>query len=463
MNIQNTVSLIDKLYADRNLGEEFLNSIKVSEIVYFFNYIKVFYNEAYEDIIRLNGVEEYFEFLEKKNKKIEKEYFTAIFDDLIPTSIDKPQYSHQEIQKLTRTNTLKLIKDLFIDYYFTMNNINLLTDSQKCLEEAYNNKISIEKPDLETLKAYQTNIFKEFQNEDKTLIRVKNFSGYLEVLFKEEKIQIKDILSLTEELNGEYIEYYLKKVEKLIKENTLNIKNTLKVELIRPNLEKISRNNVLYNRRGIVELVKLATVRKNGNYDMAEIKKIFLDTLSMEEFVRRLAEYCTNNDIINDNSNLNNIKLITDNLLANSNFNNVDLFGKLLKENINKFVVNYEIISYLLNFEFNNYEKSEDKKLPIDLTSLNINEIIENLLNSNELDKDNIDLLNKLIENIINRNEIQNLDNTCKKNLKNLYIRIVEKDNFNFHMYFDNLIMLEEILNYKNYNEKNNKINLEVE
>ncbi|PHS36566.1 MAG: hypothetical protein COA82_00945 [Alkaliphilus sp.] len=48
-----------------------------------------------------------------------------------------------EKEKLAYKNACNLVNDLFVNYYFTKNSVDLLTDSKKILKQIDENKINI--------------------------------------------------------------------------------------------------------------------------------------------------------------------------------------------------------------------------------------------------------------------------------------------------------------------------------
>lgn len=454
-DIKNTVLLIDRLYKSSDDRKELLTTVNVSELVYFFNYLKIFNNESYREIIRLNGVVEYIECLDRKVNNMAGKYFNAILGDLIPEKVDKKDYEFQEIKDLERTNTLNFIKDIFINYYFTMNNINLLIDSQKNLKLIDDKELDIKDCYLETLSLYQKNIFKDRENEKKTVERTEYFIGYLEGLFNENKISIKDILQLTEKVNVDYMKYYLKTVYKLIDENIAKTEYSLKIDLIKPYLDKLEKENIMFNLSGFSKLMILATTEKNEDYDETEIYKLFNDLFSTEELFNRIKKYTLCNKIINDCNELTNIRQITDALINTIDFSKfIFISRESLVESLDKFIINSEHISKFINFKHSVIEADKYKEISTNITNYNIDEItkiIEDLYKEEQINNNMKSIFENLVEHIVNKKQIEKLNYECKNNIKSLCSKILdEKQSINYN--FDMLLNVERILNYKDQN-----------
>lgn len=451
-DIKNTVVLIDRLYKSSDDRKELLTTVNVSELVYFFNYIKIFYNQSYKEIIRLNGVVEYIDCLERKDTNVEGKYFNAILGKLIPEKVDKKDYEFQEIKDLERTNTLNFIKDIFINYYFTKNNINLLIDSQKNLKVIDDKELDIKDCYLETLSLYQKNIYNDRENEERTIERTEYIIGYLEALFNEHKISIENILQLTEKVNVDYMKYYLKIVFKLIDENISKIEYNLKIQSIKQYLDKLEEQNIMFNIRGFSKLMILATTEKNEDYDKKEIHKLVKELVSTEDLFNRMKNYILDNKIIDDCSELTNIRQITNVLINKIDFNKfIFISRESLEESLDKFIINSEHISNLMNFKNSVIEEDKYKEISKDITNYNIDEItkiIENLYKEQQINNYMKSIFENLVEHIVNKKQIEKLNYECKNNIKSLCSKILgEEQRINYN--FDMVLNVERILNYK--------------
>ncbi|MBZ9625610.1 KAP family NTPase [Clostridium sp. FP2] len=455
-DIKNTVLLIDGLYENRNDGEKLLTTVDVSELVYFFNYLKIFNNEDYKEIVRLNGVVEYIDYLDMKDINVKGEYFKAILGNLIPESVEKKDFEYQEIKDLRRINTLNFIKDIFIDYYFTMYEINLLIDSQRYLEIIDNRKLNKDKDNhVEILVLYQKSIFRGKESHEKTLNRIEYLANYIIDLLKNSKLSIVEVLSITEKADINYVNHYLEKINKLIDENSLEMEPWFNIEEIKSYLDKIEKENRVINQGSLANLIKLVTLEKYEEYNYTKVKEIFTESSSTEELISNIIKYSLDIEIIDSFHGEPSINEIIKVLINKVNFSKFTFIRKNeLVIKLNEFIAIYENTYKLLNFINNVNNVVIFKKYEEDLGDLTdysideIKKIIKELSKEQQITTGMSYNFKNLINHIINKKQIKRIDYKSKKNIKDLYTKILEEDSNMFYE-FDFLLNVERILYYK--------------
>ncbi|WP_459883639.1 P-loop NTPase fold protein [Clostridium novyi] len=401
--IKNTIILIDKLYKNRLDGEGLLKSINVSEIIYFFNYIKVFYNDIYQSIIKAKGINEYLSKFNHENTELEKRYFGIILGDIIPDSINIGVFK-DEYKELIHINSVNLIKDLFINYHFMKNNIELLTNSEKCLKEIAQ--------------------------------RIKILGKYVIKLYKQEKIEFTTILEISAYRNNYknmvYLKYYLHEVCQLVDEgkiNKIHYEDKSRIELI---LEDLEMNNIYQYKYVLINLLVIATLNKNNNNlllnDINENNKLF----------EEMKNYSINNNLIKDIDNIVNLEGLIELLfkkISAYEYQVIDV--EVLNKRLQEFIVNCRYIDKLKEVKFNN----QYRRFPE-----NINEVKQTLRHFDQQEvikyKD-IYIFQNIIDIIIRGNV---KDYECKLNIINIFKKLKLQDNCDEYLLLNIMVNVEKVL-----------------
>lgn len=451
--IKNTIILVDKLYKDRGEGQELLETVKVSEIIYFFNYIKVFYNKAYEYIVREKGIDEYLSELNRKNRKLEEEYFKVILGDIIPKNISIYGLFTDESKELNKINSLNLIKDLFINYHFTNNNIELLTNSEVCLGQIDNNSISISENFLDTIQVYQKAIFKHSNNIEQTTNRIKSLIKYVIRLYEEEKIDFVSILELATYKNNYrdmlYVKYYLKEACKLVDEGKINKlyqKDKIRIQSV---LKDLEITNISQYRHIFVELLIISTLDINNDIDIDNLLKGLEGNNILFE---KMKKYSIDNGLINEKNTITDLRELLNILLKQlkkKKYNVIDL--ELLNKRLEEFLLNYKYINKLNQIEIyiNSVNLDRYKELAEYFNIADANEakeLIKDLAQKKEIDSDMMHCFQDTIKFIIRENAV---DDECKSNIGTIFKKLKKEDCWNEYGWLDIMVNVERILNFK--------------
>lgn len=458
--IQNTLILVDQLYTERNEGESFLNTIKASEIIYFFNYIKVFYNQAYEAIVKLNGIKEYIDDLDIRDNKLEKSYFEVILGDIIPQKDSTFGFFSDEVKQLKEINSLNLIKDLFIDYYFIKNKIEVLTNSEKYLIEIDNNKICINDNYLKNIQIYQNAIYSDIIDEHKTTTRTICLVNYIVELYNQNKIDFVSILELTNCKSNYgniiYAKYYLKEASRLVKEGKVYIINENEKNRIISILKELEINNIIKYRYILVELMIIATLGKNKDED---IKKLIGNVDKTDQLFEEIKKYSIKNDLIKNEDrviNFRELKILLLEKIKNSNYTIIDF--KLLDKRLDEFLLNYEYINNIKKFQVNidmNDIYNEPSEYLIIKDINHAKKILNDLNQKQQIDSYKVEYFQKTIKFLLQEKIV---DDECISYAISIFKKIKKENCWSEYGWFDITVNVEKLRVLGEDKEKNDKL-----
>lgn len=448
--LQNSIELLDKLYDNRVNGEELLNSIRTSEIIYFLNFIKVFYKDSYEHIIKLKGIDEYYEELLSNDMDLEATYFNVVLGDIIPKkNIYQSVYLVNEKKELIRLNSLNLVKDLFVDYYFMINNINLLTNSEICIDNIDNNNLSLNEKNIEKLVLYQQIIFYNTSNEEKIIIRIEKLSKYITKLHRSgniDYIKFLEVLSTERriEYNFSYV-YYLKEIFDLVNDGKierLSLKNNNQIlSLLRDlELDSISKYKYIF--------IQLLIILDLDNCNDDEINHSFQNVVDYDKLFNKIKEFVISKNIISNNYELNNLNILVNNilkLLKSKNFKNLELV--LLNKRLDEFLLIYEYVSKIKRFCLDTYDKHENLYSLEYIDNVEIaKEILRDLNKKQNIDENMMSSFQKSIKFII---EKKSIDKECMSNVSNILKKLKIENCWHEHGWLDIMVNIERILRSK--------------
>lgn len=446
--IQNSIILVDKLYKDRDDGQELLKTINAGEIIYFFNFIKVFYKEAYESIVKLKGIEEYFAYLLRKGKHMEKEYFSIILGDIV---LETNYFFKDEQKELNRRNTLDLVKDIFINYHFSKNNIELLTNYKKCLNDIDTNNISIAENYIESIQVYQDAIFRHSNTEEEIIRRIKCLVSYVLNLYEQEKLEIVSIFEMAtpkyNHRNIVYTQYYLEGICKLVVEKKVKsifVKDRGRIESY---LRTLESDNVNQYRYIFVELLNIATLDKCNDSSIDNLLKNITNT---EQLFEKIKKYSVDNALIEEGDNITDLSKLLNILLKkveNREYKILDL--ELLNARKEAFLLNHKYIKRLKKIiaDINTiykYGESHEKFNIIDINQAK--EMLSDLAKQKIINQDMMSCFQSLIKFVIEENIV---DDEFKLNIMTIYNKMKKEDCWNEYGWFDIMINVERILSTK--------------
>lgn len=446
--MQNTVYLIDQLYSERIEGEKLLKTVNVSETIYFFNYVKVFYKEAYELIVKHKGIEEYCADLISNEKKLEERYFRVILGDIVPNL--NPHLRDEKVE-LSRNNTLNLIKDIFINYHFTKNNIDLITNSEKCVKEIDENNIFITDNYFESIQAYQDAIFKYDKNEKERVNRVERLVTYIIMLYKQGKINFGDILQLASYRNNNrnmiYTKCYLREACDLIDKQIVNKiyeKDKWRIQSI---LRDLDMDNTSEYRYIFIELLSIATI---GKYKDDDINKLFDDVITSDQVFEKMKKYSIENALIQEQNNIVNLQELLRILLdevKSGQYLVVDI--ELLNKRLQEFLLNYEYIFKLQRFENGVNRTDKYKELSYNFNikdALEVKVRLSDLAKEQSIDYKMISFFQKLINFIVTKGILKDIGDEEKKNIEIIFGKIKKEACWSEHQWFDIMVNVERCL-----------------
>ncbi len=452
--INNTIIVIDKLYKDRNDGEKLLDTVRASEVVYFLNYIKVFYKDAYEYLVKVKGIEEYILDLNRKNRQIEKKYFEVILGDIVP-KLD--YYFKDENKELSRSNTLNLIKDIFINYHFTKNNIELLTSSQKLVTEIDNNNICITDDFLKNIQAYQRAIFECSESKEKQFQRIERLVNYIIVLYNEQKIEFLNLVYIADYKNNNrdmtYVKYYLKEICRLIDEKRVKKFDDTNKRAIQSFLSQLEMHNILQYKYILNELLIIALLNDANDDD---INNLFNDVIETEHLLKKIKKYSIDMGLIKEDKNIESIKDMVNLLLERTRdkeYKIIDL--ELLTKKLEEFLLNCEYINKIKQSKVDTDTIDRYKELSQYFSVKNTNEakeILNDLAKEPVMDTNMIICFQKLIKFIINEKNVGQINHSCKSNIRKIHRKIKQENCYNNHQWLNITVNVERILSF---NKKN--------
>ena len=446
--ISNTLIIIDKIYEDREEENKFFYTINSSEIIYFINYLKVFYKECYDNIIEFGGIEEYSIYLMRNEKYLEEEYFKIILGEIIPSENYLNIVSNEK-KYLKRDNSLNFIKDVFVNYFFDDNNFELITESEKCLNEIDNSNMFIKDDFEENIKKYQESIFRFSKNDDEINRRINILQKYVVCLFQEGKINFVCILEMaTKKRNNnniKYVIYFLECTDKLILEGKVKGLFENDKRKINSILDDIEFESIVYYKYIFIELLNSLMLFKN---ERGEVAKIFENIYKSQKVFSKMYDYCIKNKLISNDIEVSKLSDLLQYLLQQleeKNYKIIDI--KLIKQRANEFI---KIEFYLHNLknadiyseiDLNKYKKMSDNFIIDNEDDIFI--YLKELSKCEIIDSDIISCFQQLIKYIVNNNI--NVDNEDKKVIKNIYERMRIEDCWNEYAWLDISIDMEKI------------------
>jgi hypothetical protein len=459
--IYSTLKLVDQLYIKRIDNLNWLvSNINVSEIIYIFNYIKVFDSNAYNQIVNLNGIEEYINYLENNGEPYKGMFYLTILGKIIP------ELNYDENNNLIRNNALNFIKDIFINYYFTKNNIDFITESEKTLKEVDDNTFNtserlikgiehskfVNKNDLlHTLQIYQDIIIRDIDNPQLPQ-RVEKFVNYLNRLCKDDRITFNSIFDL---LFSRYVESeekllkcYLETINNLIIEDEINEKG--KTILI-IHLNDITINLVAKYKHIFIVLLTIIMI---GEKNEKEIKDQFEKITNVDQLYSYIKEYCLKYNIFSNEKLPENLKDILDELLMIVKSRNYKVIPyEHIESKVNQFYNIHSHISELVKIAKINNIKRDYKSLLNNLNYFDINQIKSefNVLSKEEhIDDDMLNFFHQLIKHVVNNNRIEELDNECKDSIKEIFNKVYNDRPIKYYEWadLDISIYVERIINF---------------
>lgn len=444
--LKNTVVFIDKLYKNRADGQQMLSTFNVSEVIYFFNYIKVFYKDAYASIIKLKGIEEYCSDLIWKNRKLEEEYFRIILGNIIPR---KNYFFIDEQIELKRKNALDLIKDLFINYHFSKNNIELITNYEKCLDEMDNNNICINENYVETLQFYQDIIFRHSNCEKDIIDRLISLINYTVKLYEQGKIDFISILEMVTSRHyfreRAYVKYYLREAYKLVKDEKVDKiyeKDKSRMDIVLRTFENDIINQYNYF---FIELLNIATLDK---IDDISINDMIHNITEIEQLFQTIRKYSVDNNLINEEDNIADLRELCNLLLKKIKARKYIILDlELLNSGIEEFLLNIKYINRLkkIKTEINTIYRYEELPKNFNISDISqVKEILNDLVKQNTIDENMMSWFQNAIKFIVGNEDI--IDDECKLNVMKIYKKMKKEDCWNEYGWFDIMINVERIL-----------------
>lgn len=378
-NVNNVLKILERKKSYYNINKEVIYKLNLSKLIYIINFIKIFDNDTFIEVIKYGGIEEYIEQLnlhrkrafkdlfinntdnkkqmkfydeESINLEAKKKYINSIVDNTLEVSL------YNQESEIIRREKFKIIRDLFIDYNLENSGIDFDSENKKLVE-----KIDELKSDTNAL------IFNENSNIDEQM------NAYIRaILDSYEDERIKERLE-------KFTEYCIKLI------------NTRKELVFNSYVMMISNRRHYGINEYIVIFIEAILKYLDNEYEMSKT-----DKNNILQYIEEALEYIANKyfsifgfylEIITNGK----LKYtsINEQLYKFTDCNNLlSIINSLLKENCMEIVENYrELYKY---FNKKVLEKNNKKINIICIDELNAK--FKEFLNQ----KDKIEELSKLLE-----------------------------------------------------------------
>lgn len=443
--IKNILFLMDSLYKDDEKTKKFFDIVQAGKIIYLFNFLKVFHPLVYNKIIDLKGLEEFIFKQKVDEMNLEEQYIRILLEDLIP--VQNVYFTDEKIEMI-RTNSFNFIKDIFINYYFTKNEIDLLTQSGNIVDQIDNNKINLEGDYVQTLKIYQRAILKESVSEEQTEIRINKLINFILEVKNISVVNFIEIASINDNSREpKYYKYYLKEITHLIETNR-NIKvYENEKRIILSHIKNIEFDIIIFYRIYIMNLVEISYM---GQFDLEQFQNDFKNIESIKKLETVLKKYIENKNNKNENGYFYIKKTIME-LFEDVDKNKYEFLDiKILRTRVTEFI---EIQDYLnkiklieINLESLDKYKEACEYFYIDSINKAMEEISE-IATQSEVDYYKIHYFQKLLNYIVIHKHIHDVTKECKNNISNFYRRLDYKQCYNELQWINISINSEKIIN----------------
>ncbi|HBJ1652003.1 P-loop NTPase fold protein [Clostridium botulinum] len=421
-SIKDTILIISKLYAGYSNSSELLKSIKTSEIIYVFNYIKVFEKDIYDDFIKSGGINFYRNsFIRDEggqgvdDKEILIDYFNILIKDVVSEENDKELFK-SESRELKRINERRFINDVFIDYNFTKNNIKIIIESEQYFNILKNNfekseediDFGIIENHFEKIKIIKRAIIDYSQSEDELIYYTKVLVKYIKKCYKDKLIKTtKEMIELVFYRTDIYresrvIKYYLELFFELINNRSIIVDDDVK-KYILTNIHDMEFNNVICFRDNIINYISILKLER-GNYNYDYILDKLRDFYDIEGFKGKLINLIEEDIDLNINKD----KISFDNLfhVLRENIDRKkykDINFDIMDEKMQEFSSNCNLILELKNIDIEKKERNfyEGLALYWDIkTKEQIIELLNKLMLEEKIDNNMTMCFKKVISQI---------------------------------------------------------------
>lgn len=379
-SIKDSLILLDKLYSTSQDKIALLKSINTCEIIYVINYIKIFNEKVYKRVVDdvnilseenkcMKELDDYdINNSEDKLEILELYYINIIVKNIITRPGISIIYTDYK-GKLKRDNEKLFINDIFKNYEFTSNNVELVTEMDKKIEELKVGKSNLEHINIEK---FDEEIFRyeEILNDKTMNTCIENYLNTVIDEIEEKKYNMDNFIDiiLSDQIGRKirYADIYLKVTKDLLQSQkikfTLKDKEALNKQMYwwkHRNLEGfkgiVNRYLFLINKElDINENIfeSISKIEQNSNYDIEErTKKVTIELINIIQ---------KQNDI---NLQCEDLKELTESLRKNLDSMKLefeeekDEILKILKEKLDKFIEIDSIIDEIISMNPKNIDE----------------------------------------------------------------------------------------------------------
>lgn len=461
-----TLKVIERKKEKYNEENEKMKEINIPGLIYFMNYIKIFDNDVYNEVINKNGIDEYCSILrgklrfynEKNNreKALESEVQLIYFNNILSNIINT--YPIGEEASVVERAQFNVIKDLFVDYNLEINDINLNTKTKIMLDridqglvtktvELFDESVLKNKEKLiKGLEEYLQVIFSNNFNEIISESRIEKLSNYMIKMFKDKNLSLYDVIKLVPIKiryyeSVKFIKYFIEPLIDELDKNQYGVteeeKKSIDAILENMNVDNIHQYTIVFIQ--YISIVKL----DESDFNYEDINEKIGGSYNNEILLKNIKKYI-NNDYIKNFDELHNYFL--DNIKKN---NKSIIAFDMLEEKYNEFYNNCDLIEKLRERIISKDTKNKYSDLFYywDINDLNgIKKLLRELNENEELDYDMTECFVRAV-NLISENYYDRVDDLIQKYCMSIIKKIDKRFSNKKYAYINLTIKVQRILN----------------